>query len=209
MKIAVIAASGKVGQLVVQEAAQRGFQVTAFSRRPIETAAEKLVVKDIFEITREDLTKFDVVVDAFGAWTPDTLDQHTTSLMHLADALAGSATRLLVVGSAGSLYLDKEHTLQLIDSPEMPADFLPLATAMSKALDQLRERTDVRWTYLSPAIDFRADGPRTGSYLLGGEELALNESGQSYVSYADYAIALVDEAEKAAHVQQRIGVYSN
>lgn len=209
MKIAVIAASGKVGQLVVQEAAQRGFQVTAFSRRPIETAAEKLVVKDIFEITREDLAKFDVVVDAFGAWTPDVLDQHTTSLMHLADALAGSATRLLVVGSAGSLYLDKEHTLQLIDSPEMPADFLPLATAMSKALDQLRERTDVRWTYLSPAIDFRADGPRTGSYLLGGEELALNESGQSYVSYADYAIALVDEAEKAAHVQQRIGVYSN
>lgn len=209
MKIAVIAASGKVGQLVVQEAAQRGFQVTAFSRRPIETAAEKLVVKDIFEITREDLAKFDVVVDAFGAWTPDALDQHTTSLMHLADALAGSATRLLVVGSAGSLYLDKEHTLQLVDSPEMPADFLPLATAMSKALDQLRERTDVRWTYLSPAIDFRADGPRTGSYLLGGEELALNESGQSYVSYADYAIALVDEAEKAAHVQQRIGVYSN
>lgn len=209
MKIAVIAASGKVGQLVVQEAAQRGFQVTAFSRRPIETAAEKLVVKDIFEITREDLAKFDVVVDAFGAWTPDVLDQHTTSLMHLADALAGSATRLLVVGSAGSLYLDKEHTLQLIDSPEMPADFLPLATAMSKALDQLRERTDVRWTYLSPAIDFRADRPRTGSYLLGGEELALNESGQSYVSYADYAIALVDEAEKAAHVQQRIGVYSN
>lgn len=209
MKIAVIAASGKVGQLVVQEAAQRGFQVTAFSRRPIETAVEKLVVKDIFEITREDLAKFDVVVDAFGAWTPDVLDQHTTSLMHLADALAGSATRLLVVGSAGSLYLDKEHTLQLIDSPEMPADFLPLATAMSKALDQLRERTDVRWTYLSPAIDFRADGPRTGSYLLGGEELALNESGQSYVSYADYAIALVDEAEKAAHVQQRIGVYSN
>lgn len=144
MKIAVIAASGKVGQLVVQEAAQRGFQVTAFSRRPIETAVEKLVVKDIFEITREDLAKFDVVVDAFGAWTPDVLDQHTTSLMHLADALAGSATRLLVVGSAGSLYLDKEHTLQLIDSPEMPADFLPLATAMSKALDQLRERTDVR-----------------------------------------------------------------
>lgn len=209
MKIAVIAASGKVGQLVVQEAAQRGFQVTAFSRRPIETAAEKLVVKDIFEITREDLAKFDVVVDAFGAWTPAALDQHTTSLMHLADALAGSATRLLVVGSAGSLYLDKEHTLQLVDSPEMPAGFLPLATAMSKALDQLRERTDVRWTYLSPAIDFRADGPRTGSYLLGGEELALNESGQSYVSYADYAIALVDEAEKAAHVQQRIGVYSN
>ena len=79
---------------------------------------------------------------------------------------------------------------------------------MGKALGELRQRDDVRWTYISPAADFQAEGERTGKYLLAGEELTTNDRGESIVSYADFAIALLDEAERTndAHIQQRISV---
>ena len=47
---------------------------------------------------------------------------------------------------------------------------------MAEALAELRERKDVRWTYISPACVFQADGERTGEYILGGEELTLNSA---------------------------------
>ena len=77
---------------------------------------------------------------------------------------------------------------------------------MAKALAELRERQDVKWTYLSPAAEFESDGERTGQYLLGGEEFMLNEKGESVISYADYAIAMVDEAVNGRHFQKRISV---
>ena len=87
-----------------------------------------------------------------------------------------------------------------------PQKFKPLASNMGKALDELRTRTDVKWTYISPAGDFQADGAKTGKYILGGEELTLNSKGESVISYADYAVAMVDEALNGNHVQQRISV---
>ena len=83
-----------------------------------------------------------------------------------------------------------------------------LAAAMANALGELRKRNDVRWTYISPAGDFRADGERTGKYVLGGEELVLNSNGESIISYADYAIAVIDEAVSGGNVQKRISVVS-
>ena len=77
---------------------------------------------------------------------------------------------------------------------------------MAKALSELRERRDVRWTYISPAGDFQAEGERTGKYILGGEELTLNSRGESIISYADYAIAMVDEAVNGNNIQKRISV---
>ena len=70
----------------------------------------------------------------------------------------------------------------------------------------MRKRNDVQWTYISPAGDFQADGERSGKYILGGEELVLNSKGESIISYADYAIAMVDEIEKGNHIRQRISV---
>ena len=206
MKIAVVAANGREGQLVVKEAVERGHDVTAVVRGDNKTVAKNVVVKDLFNLTAADLAGFDVVVDAFGAWTPETLPQHSSSLKHLCDILSGVNTRLIVVGGAGSLYVNPEHTTQLKDLPTFPAEFKPLAEAQGKALEELRERSDVKWTFISPAADFQADGDRTGEYILGGEELTLNERGESTISYADYAIAMVDEIEKVHHIQQRISV---
>lgn len=206
MKIAVVCANGKAGKLIVKEAVDRGLDVTAVVREENQTAAQKVITKDLFALTKADLEGFDVVIDAFGAWTADTLPQHSTSLEHLCDALSGANTRLLIVGGAGSLYVNPEHTACVADGPDFPGTFKPLAAAMAKALAELRTRSDVRWTYLSPAADFQAEGERTGKYLLGGEELTFNRRGESVISYADYAIAMVDEAQKDSHIQQRISV---
>ena len=206
MKMAVVCANGKAGKLIVKEAVERGLDVTAIVRGENRSAAKGALVKDLFDLTSADLKGFDVVVDAFGAWTPETLPLHSASLKHLCDILSGTDTRLLVVGGAGSLYVDPEHTAQVMDGPDFPEVFKPLATNMGKALDELRGRDDVKWTYISPAGDFQAEGERTGKYILAGEELTLNERGESIISYADYALAMVDEAVSGNHIRQRISV---
>lgn len=206
MKIAVVCANGKAGKLIVEEAMNRGMDVTAVVRGENKSAAKEVIIKDLFDLTAEDLAGFDVVVDAFGAWAPEVLPQHSTSLAHLCDILSGTDTRLVVVGGAGSLYVNPEHTAQVKDGADFPAEFKPLAEAQGKALEELRKRDDVRWTFVSPAGDFQADGERTGEYILAGEELTLNDHGESIISYADYAIAMVDEIESGKHIQQRISV---
>lgn len=207
-KVAIVCAAGKEGRLLVSEAVSRGYEVTGFVRREGDEVipAAKKVVKDLFDLTREDLIGFDVVIDAFGAWTPDTLPLHRTSLRHLCDILSGTEVRLLVVGGAGSLYVNKEHTVQVKDLESFPEVFKPLANMQGEALNDLRKRSDVKWTFLSPAGDFRADGARTGKYLLGGEEYFVNAKGESVISYADYAIAMIDEIENASHIQKRFSV---
>ena len=206
MKIAVVCANGKAGRLIVEEAVRRGLDVTAVVRGENRSAAKRSIQKDLFDLTASDLEGFDVVVDAFAAWTPEALPQHGASLKHLCDTLSGRNTRLLVVGGAGSLYVNADHTAQLMDGAGFPDAFKPLASSMGKALEELRARDDVKWTYVSPAADFQAEGPRTGKYILGGEELTLNSRGESVISYADYAVAMVDEAVKGDHIRQRISV---
>ena len=122
MKIAVVCANGKAGKLIVGEALNRNMEVTAVVRNENKTAAPQAIVKDLFELSAEDLSGFDAVVDAFGTWTPETLPQHSTSLKHLCDILSGTETRLLVVGGAGSLYVNPEHTVQVMDGADFSVE---------------------------------------------------------------------------------------
>ena len=206
MKIAVIGANGKAGRLIVSEAVRRGAEVTAVVRSDNRSETPHVIQKDIMDLTKADLKDFDVVVNAFGVWDPDKMGLHSTVLNHLSNLLSGSSIRLLVVGGAGSLYTDKTHTMMISDVPDIPKDHKPVADAMKKSLNELRKRKDVVWTYISPAAEFDAAGARTGRYLLAGEEFTTNAEGKSYISYADYAIAMVDEAEKGNHKNQRISV---
>lgn len=207
-KLAIVCAAGRMGKLLTEEALARGFDVTGFVRSEKSEVAggAKKVVKDLFDLTPADLAGFDAVIDAFGAWTPETIPQHKTSLKHLCDILSGTGIRLLVVGGAGSLYVNPKHTLQVKDLESFPDMFKPLANAQGEALADLRKRNDVKWTFLSPAADFVADGERTGEYLVGGEEYFENAKGVSRISYADYAIAMIDELEKGEHINERFSV---
>ncbi|PCS01599.1 NAD(P)-dependent oxidoreductase [Lactococcus fujiensis] len=208
MKIAVISASGKAGREIFDEASKRGHDVTAIIRdsKKADAFGEQVIIKDLFDLDYADLEKFDVIVDAFGTHQPELLELHPKVIEKLAGLLENKPNRLLVVGGAGSLYVDPEHTVQLFDTPDFPDAFKPLAKAQSKALDVLRSFDDVNWTFISPAADFRFDGPRTGNYILAGEEFTLNSENESQISYADYAIAMVDEIENNEHNKERISV---
>ena len=206
MKIAVLAANGKLGSLIVKEAVERGNDVTAITRDVNKTVAKNFIKRDILDLTENDLKDYDVVITAFGAWTEDTLPLHKTTVEHLANILANKNTRFLVVGGAGSLYTDESLTTQLFTTPDFPADYYPIASNQAKGLDVLRKRNDVKWTYVSPAAEFEYEWERKGEYQLAGEVFTVNAEGKSEISYADYAIAMVDEAEKGNHINQRISV---
>lgn len=208
MKIAVVCANGKAGSKIVKEAVDRGLDVTAIVRGENKSAAKQAISKDIFSLTAADLAPFDVVVDAFGGWTEDTIPGITKAAVLLADLLDGTDKRLIVVGGAGSLFVNPEHTATVDQGPDFPDSWKPLSAAHGAGLAHLRASKNLKWTYVSPAADFQADGERTGAYTLAGEELTLNAKGESTLSYADYAIAIVDEIVNGKHIAERISVVS-
>lgn len=206
MKIAILGATGKEGSLIVTEAKKRGMDTVAIVRDASKiTDGTPVIEKDVYQLTTEDIKDIDVLVSALGFWTD--VDKFSTSTTHLINILSNQKTRLLVVGGAGSLYVNPEHTIQLKDTPDFPEAYHALATAMGKGLDLLKESTNVNWSYISPAAQFDAEGVATGNYTIAGEELVTNKDGKSYISYADYAVAMVDEAENNAHPNQRFSVY--
>lgn len=206
MKIAVVASNGQVSQLVIKELLSRGHEVTGFARSANRSEAKKFVQKDILALTKEDLAGFDAVVSGFGVLDPALMDNFTKTSQHLADLVAGTKTRLYIVGGAGSLYVDPSHKTQLLDTPDFPAEFYPLAKAQTEELAALRPRKDAEWIFVSPAADFQEDGARTGKYKLGGEELTLSAAGESVISYADYAVGMADLIEAGGHINERISL---
>ena len=203
MKVAIIGANGKSGSNLVQEALKQGHDVTAIVRnKEYKNGDVKVVYKDVFELSKADLEGFDAVISAFAAWTPETFPLHKKVAKHLADALSGTKTRLLVIGGAGTLYVDDKDTMAM-DTPDFPPEYMGVAKATAESFFELKGRTDVLWTYVSPAGDYDADGARTGKYVLGNDHVILNSQNESYISYADLAIAIIDELKNRNFVQKR------
>ncbi|MEK8132086.1 NAD(P)-dependent oxidoreductase [Paenibacillus filicis] len=210
MKIGVIGASGKAGRVIAQEAASRGHEVTAIVRQAASVAdiGLKVLEKDVFQLTAQDLSVFDAVVNAFGA-APGQEHLHVEAGRSLIAALQGAPhTRLLVVGGAGSLYVDEAKTVRVVDTPEFPELYKATALNQAQNLQDLKQSEGIRWTFVSPSAFFNPEGRRTGAYRTGLDHLLVNSGGDSYVSYADYAIAIVDEIEKPQHEQARFTVVS-
>lgn len=208
MKIGIIGASGKAGSLILKEAVERGHDVAALVRDKAKIQAQNVEVieKNIFDITTDDINKFDVIVNAFNA-APGEEHKHIEAGRVLNDALKNTTNvKLVVVGGAGSLYVDEEKTIQVKDTPDFPAAFLPTAINMGKALEELQNTSGFQWTYISPAGLFDPEGKRTGSYQKGKDQLILNSKGESYISYADFAIAVLDEIEDPQHINERFSV---
>lgn len=196
MKIAVLAASGKSGIAITNEALSRGYSVYAFVRnaKKMEQKANLTVIqKDIFALTSTDLEGFDVIIDAFGEWVD--LSLHKKHGEHLIKILQNNKARFLVVGGAGSLFMDKTHTTRLMDTKDFPDSYKGVAEATAEVLSLLRAEKSLNWVYVSPPAEFVADGAKTGKYKIIGEEFELNSKGQSRASYKDYASAMLDIAE--------------
>ena len=208
MKIAVIGAAGKAGALIVAEAKKRGHDVTAIVRPEsvgkVKNSVEVLA-KNVFDLTSDDLSKFEAVVSAIGT-QPGKETEHVDIAHHLINVFkAIPQVRLLVVGGAASLYQKEGSDARVLE--ELPPQFRGVPSQQMKALDEYKA-SDINWTFFSPAYTFDPVGLRTGKYELGGDYKIYNKVGASYISYADYAVAMVDEIENNAHPRQRFTAVS-
>ncbi|HGE5780066.1 TPA: NAD(P)-dependent oxidoreductase [Bacillus pseudomycoides] len=209
MKIGIIGASGKAGSRILKEALDRGHEVTAIVRNAAKITEDnvKVLEKDVFDLTADDLQAFDVVVNAFGA--PAGQERlHVDAGNVLIEAMKDAPnTKLLVVGGAGSLFVDEAKTTRVFDTPGFPNEYLATAQNQGKNLEILQQTNDITWTFISPSALFTL-GKRTGSYKAGKDHLLVNEKGDSYVSYEDFAVAALDEIENPKHVNERFTVVS-
>jgi putative NADH-flavin reductase len=209
MKIGIIGATGKAGNLILKEAVERGHQVTAIVRDAAKLTDKNVEVleKSIFDLKSDDVKQFDVVVNAFGAPLGEE-QAHVDAGHALIEALKGTDTRAIIVGGAGSLYVDENKTVRVVETPDFPDMFKPTATGQGRNLQELQGTTDISWTFISPSALFNPEGKRTGSYQAGKDNLLVNSKGESYISYADYAIAVLDEIETPKHKNERFTVVS-
>lgn len=201
MKVGVIAASGKAGNLIVNEAINRGYEVVAIVRDASKVSQDIYTIeKDIFSLSKEDLSEFDVVVNAFGAKGSDPV-VYQTSTKHLVDILSNTSVRLIVVGGAGSLYTDESKSIQVYQTPEFPAVVYPTSSNMAIALELLK-KSSLNWTFFAPAINFDYKGRLSRKIKIGSDFVILNDSNESYISYLDYVNVLIDEIENKNYINQ-------
>mgnify|MGYP002757956026 CR=1 FL=1 len=200
-KIAIIGATGRAGRQLLEEALRRGHSVTAIARDPAQLQGRAGVTPVALDINdaaalAKALAGNDVVLSAarFDGIPAATL---------LEPAKQAGVKRVLVVGGAGSLLLPDDS--RVIDSPDFPEAYKAEASAGAVYLDALKQEKELDWTFLSPSAEF-VEGPRTGSYKLGKDHLLIGADGKSWITFADYAIALLDEVEQPKHSRQRFTV---
>ncbi len=201
MKVAIIGGTGRAGTEISAELARRGHQVTAISRHPenaIDADGVKAVVGDVAKPAAlvEAIRGHDVVVSA--VMFADTDPQSLVGVVR-----DSGVPRYLVVGGAGSL--EVAPGVAFITTPDFPEVAKVEAGKGAVFLDHLRGVDDIDWTFLSPSAYFFV-GDRKGSFRLGRDELLVDGEGNSSISYADYAIALVDEIETPQHSRARFTV---
>ena len=211
MKIAVIGATGFVGSTILQEALQRGHEVTAIVRHPEKVTPHpklrphKADVQKTDEVTRS-VAGHDAVISAFNpGWSnPDIYNQQVKGTRAIIDGVKKAGVkRLLFVGGAGSL--EVKPGVQSVDLPEFPAEYKQGALATREALNLLRKEPNLDWSFLSPSADL-FPGQRTGKFRLGTDQLLADAKGESRISVEDYAMAMIDEVEKPKHIRRRFTV---
>ena len=210
-KVAVIGATGFVGTQVVKELANRGYSVNALARNTSkieESENVKAVTADIYNTAElsEILKGNDAVISAFNpGWTnPNIFEDFLKGAESIEKAVEESGVkRFITVGGAGSLYI--AENLQLIDTPEFPAEIKPGAEAARQYLEMIKKNENLDWTFFSPAIEMHQGtaGVRKGTYRTALENPVFDESGRSVLSVEDVAVALVDELENGKFVKQR------
>lgn len=204
MKVAIIGASGFIGSAILKEALERGHTVTAIVRHPdkITTEHPQLTVRqgnveDADQVAGL-LAGNEAVISAYNSYDAATYLKAIHAIIN--GVKKAGINRLLAVSGAGSLEI--EPGVQLLDTPEFPAEWKGGASATRDAFYVIKQQQDLDWTVLSPAMMIEP-GPRTGKFRLGTDQVVADDNGDSKISTADYAVAMIDELETPAHVKQR------
>ena len=200
-KIALIGATGRAGSQLLEEALRRGHSVTAIARDTSKLSPRPGVVSknvDVLDATalQAAVAGHDLVISAAHFAT-------IPASAVIGPVQAAGVKRLLVVGGAGSLLLPDGS--RVIDAPDFPAEYKAEASAGAVFLDTLRQEQELDWTFLSPSALF-VEGERTGTFRIGQDDLLVSAEGKSWITFADYAIAMLDEVEKHAYSRQRFTV---
>jgi putative NADH-flavin reductase len=212
MKIALIGATGFVGSQLLNEALNRGHEVTAIVRRTERVPLHaNLTAKqgDVFDTDALAglLAGHEAVIAAYNPdrETPgDVYERMVAGARSIIDATKKARVkRLLVVGGAGSLEVAPGQ--QIIDQPDFPPEWKAGAGGTRQFLYLLKEEPDLDWTYLSPAATLEP-GERTGAFRLGGDQILVDAEGQCRISTQDYAVAMIDELEEPKHTGERFCV---
>ena len=219
LDILVYGATGNIGTLVVDEALARGHKVTAVSRDPSQITKQHPNLAAVAGDLLDDasiaalLAGRDIVVTSVRGVIGDGKDPRN-SLQYLAvtkvvrqmRVMGADAPRLIHVGGSGSLEVKPGVTY----ADRLPKIFLPKGLEAEiggqiLALEFLRTVTDVPWTYVTPPKNF-TNGERTGDFRVGGDQLLEDRRGRSRISRADFAVAILDEAELPRHTGKRFSV---
>lgn len=211
MKIALIGATGFVGSAILKEALNRGHEVTAIVRHPEKIKPQAKLRPQKGDVYNADevahlVVGHDVVISAFNpGWTnPDIYKQQIKGTEAIIKGVKQAGVkRALWVGGAGSL--EVKPGVQSVDTPEFPKDRKQGSLATREALNQLRKESGLDWSFLAPSADL-SPGQRTGKFRLGTDQLLKDANGQSRISVEDYAMAMINEVEKPAHMRQRFTV---
>lgn len=200
-KIAIIGATGRAGSQLLEEALRRGHRVLAIARDPSTLEGrEGVTVKSLDATDSAALQAAVAGMDAvLSAAHFSTMQPHAI----IEPVKRAGVKRLLVVGGAGSLLLPSGH--RVIDSPDFPEAYKTEASVGVRFLEALRREPNLDWTFLSPSAEF-VEGERRGHYALGKDHLLIGADGKSWITFADYAIAMLDELEKPKHSRQRFTV---
>jgi putative NADH-flavin reductase len=214
MKVALIGASGFVGNAILQELLQRGHQVTAIVRYPEKIAVVeglKAIAADVLDGTEttKAIAGHEAVISAYNAgWSnPNLYHEFLKGSQAIQSAVKSSGIkRLIVVGGAGSLFIAPHQ--QIVDMEGFPEEWKAGALAAREYLNIIKEETDLDWTFLSPAVEMHhgTSGERKGVYRTGLENPVFDTSGRSVISVEDTAVAVVDELELPRHIRQRFTV---
>ncbi len=211
MKIALIGATGFVGAAILQEALDRGHEVTAIVLNPEKLQAHPKLHPQKGDVYNEDqmarlVAGQDAVISAFNpGWSnPDIYNQQIKGTRAIISGVKRAGIkRLLFVGGAGSL--EVKPGVQSVDLPGFPAEYKQGALATREALTMLRQEAGLEWSVLSPSADL-FPGQRTGQFRLGTDQLLKDADGKSRISVQDYAMAMIDEVEKPKHIRRRFTV---
>lgn len=201
MKIALLGATGNIGAKILNEAVERGHQVTGIARdisklQPREGVAAAACDLADEEKLAEILRGHDAVIVS--------VKHNACDVDHVyAACRKAGVKRVLVVGGAASL--EVEPGVMLIDTPGFPEEIKPEATPAVEALKRIREIDDLDWSFVSPSIII-APGERTGKFRIALDELLKDANGDSRISQEDFAVAMLDEVEKPQHIRQRFTV---
>ncbi|MCP1505400.1 putative NADH-flavin reductase [Pseudomonas marginalis] len=200
-KIAIIGATGRAGSQLLEEALRRGHSVIAIARN-----TDKLAVRPGVSVKQVDALDAEALQQAISGSDVVISAAHFATLP--ASAVIGpvkkaAVKRLLVVGGAGSLLLP--GGTRVIDSEGFPQAYKAEASAGATFLEALRQEQELDWTFLSPSAEF-VETERTGTFRLGQDDLLVSHEGRSWISFADFAIAMLDEVETPKHSRQRFTV---